>query len=196
LFAKLRENDQGRVGVSLETEETSGSPHDRSESPGDGTERSDGGHDIGVDVRDEDQAGLFSTTEEVPPVDSLIPVQNEALRSIKRLLVDLQNDTLEHLRTDNNWIPQEDYTDRFGDAFAKLASAITGDRDDSGAASVFATDLYDSVSTAVVSSRAAGSGDRAVAAATSKVFRTWRSDEAERRVVAVAADLAATTVDI
>ena len=129
------------------------------------------------------------TTENVPAGASLIPAQNAALRSIKRLLVDLQNDALEHLRTDEGWVPTEEFTDRFSEPFSELAVAITEDGGDGGAASVFATDLYDAVSSAVLAAREAGSGDRAIAAATSKVFRTWRSDEAERRVVAVSSDL-------
>ena len=122
-------------------------------------------------------------------VVSLIPVQNAALRTIKRQLVDLQNDALEHLRTDKTWVPGEEFTDRFSEAFTELAVAVTDDGDDRGAAAVFATDLYDAVSSAVETAREAGSGDRAIAAATSKVFRTWRSDEAERRVLAIASDL-------
>jgi hypothetical protein len=125
------------------------------------------------------------TTENV----SLIPVQNAALRSIKRLLVDLQNDALEHLRTDEAWVPEEDFTDRFSEPFGDLARAIDDDGDDGGASSVFATDLYDAVSSAVIAAREAGSGDRSIAAATSRVFRMWRSDEAERRVVAVTSNL-------
>ena len=137
--------------------------------------------------------GPQPTAAPEPEAPSLIPVQNAALRSVKRLLVDLQNDALEHLRTDKAWVPEEEYTDRFGEVFSELATAITGDTDDRGAASAFSMDLYDSVSTAIVSARDAGSGDRAIAAVTSKVFRTWRSDEAERRVVSVAAELAGNT---
>jgi DivIVA domain-containing protein len=124
---------------------------------------------------------------------SLIPVQNAALRSIKRQLVDLQNDALEHLRVDTAWVPDEAFTDCFSEPFGELASSIANSDDDGGAAAVFATDLYDAVSSAVVAAREAGSGDRAIAAATSKVFRTWRSDEAERRVVAVASELSGRT---
>ena len=120
---------------------------------------------------------------------SLIPVQNAALRSIKRLLVDLQNDALEHLRTDKRWVPDAAFTDRFGEPFEELAAAIDADGDDGGAAAAFAASLFDAVLQAVVAAREAGSGDRAIAAATSKVFRTWRSDEAERRVAAVASKL-------
>lgn len=125
---------------------------------------------------------------------SLIPAQNAALRTIKRSLVDLQNDTLEHLRTEQGWLPQEGFTLRFDDAFAELAAAVTGDDDDGGASGVFSTDLYEAVTTAIRAAREAGSGDRAIAAVASKVFRKWRSDEAERRVAAVAKALADASV--
>ncbi len=127
---------------------------------------------------------------ERPSGVSLIPVQNAALRTIKRSLVDLQNDALEHLRTEQAWLPGKDFTDCFRDAFAELAITLTGSDDDGGASTVFAVDLSDAVTSAIVGTRDAGAGDRAVAAAASKVFRTWRSDEAERRVVAVASALA------
>ncbi|MCL1592722.1 MAG: DivIVA domain-containing protein [Actinomycetia bacterium] len=127
---------------------------------------------------------------------SLIPMQNAALREIKRSLVDLQNDTLEHLRTDSSWTPEEDFTEVFVASFAGLALAIGGDGDDVGAASVFATDLFDALESVITDARAAGSGDRAVAAAASKVFRTWRSDEAERRVVAAAEAFAKAPSDV
>ncbi|VAW07758.1 hypothetical protein MNBD_ACTINO01-2160 [hydrothermal vent metagenome] len=123
-----------------------------------------------------------------PATPSLIPAQNAALRTIKRSLVDLQNDTLEQLRSQDGWLPDEAFTDRFSEPFTELASAV-GASDDKGAASAFGTDLYDSVTSAIERARDAGSGERAVAAAASKVFRTWRSDEAERRVVAVATAL-------
>lgn len=111
--------------------------------------------------------------------------RNEALRSIKRSLVELQNETLEHLRTDEAWMPDEAFTDRFGAAFGELTEALTGTRtDDDGAA--FGADLFDAVSTAIERARADGAGEREVAAAASKIFRMWRSDEAERRVMGLA----------
>ncbi|MDJ0791153.1 MAG: hypothetical protein QNJ71_04595 [Acidimicrobiia bacterium] len=119
------------------------------------------------------------------PGDSTIPAQNAALRSIKRTLVDLQNETLEHLRTDADWMPEEDYTDRFGSAFAELHRSVDGG-DDPGNARAFAADLFDALSSAIERARTSGGGDRAVASAASKVFRMWRSDESERRVVAAA----------
>jgi hypothetical protein len=115
-----------------------------------------------------------------PTTPSWIPMQNEALRTIKRSLVELQNETLEHLRTDAAWVPDEAFVDRFTPAFVELAGAIGGEPDDLGTA--FATDLLDAVSSAIERTRGAGAGDREVAAAASKVFRMWRSDEAERRV--------------
>jgi DivIVA domain-containing protein len=120
---------------------------------------------------------------------ALIPVQNEALRSIKRSLVELQNETLEHLRTDSAWLPAEGFTDRFREPFADLSAAIGSHRDPSEGAA-FGTDLLDAVTSAIGRARASGGGDREVAAAASKVFRSWRSDEAERRVVAAARSLA------
>ena len=113
---------------------------------------------------------------------STIPAQNVALRSIKRTLVELQNETLDHLRTDAAWDPAEDYTDRFGEAFSELNVEVWG-VDDPAVADAFATDLYDALQSALERSRAAGGGERAVASAASKVFRMWRSDEAEQRVV-------------
>ena len=179
LFARLREDspqsdqDSAQLTVdSSQSEEVSSAKSSEAESG-------------------ERRAEIASDTESTvePDIGSLIPAQNAALRTIKRQLVDLQNDALEHLRTDEGWVPGEEFTDQFSEPFSILAIAITDDGDDNGAASVFATDLYDAVSSAVISAREAGSGDRAIAAAISKVFRTWRSDEAERRVVATASVL-------
>jgi len=125
--------------------------------------------------------------------ESLIPMQNAALREIKRSLVDLQNDTLEHLRTDDGWVPPKNYTNKFTKTFEALAESI-GAQDDGGSeAKAFQKDLFRALVSAIEKSRDSGSGNRAVAAAASKVFRTWRSDEAERRVVASATLLASTT---
>jgi DivIVA domain-containing protein len=177
LFAQLREDS----AASGKDRATASDAEPAQATAQDGQRTKDSVSDAEVDPRPADDAE--------PESESLIPVQNAALRTIKRQLVDLQNDALEQLRMDDSWIPDEEFTDRFAEPFSELASAIAEDGDDGGAASVFATDLYDAVSNAVVGAREAGSGDRAIAAATSKVFRTWRSDEAERRVVAVASDL-------
>jgi hypothetical protein len=180
LFAQLREDSRQSEGESQQlTVDSSKSQEQESPQPSAVSRQPE---EDGTEVL-ETEGG-----ERIAESASLIPVQNAALRSIKRLLVDLQNDALEHLRTDDTWVPGEEFTDRFSEPFSELAAAIADDADDGGAASVFATDLYDAVSSAVVAARDAGSGDRAIAATMSKVFRTWRSDEAERRVVAIASD--------
>ncbi|GMR02320.1 MAG: hypothetical protein BMS9Abin20_0651 [Acidimicrobiia bacterium] len=182
LFARLRDDT---------AERTDGS----SPFPGDGR-----GASATMQVGDEPPSGpevaeAAAVTDDQSGV-SLIPVQNAALRTIKRSLVDLQNDALEHLRTEEAWLPKKGFTDRFHEAFAQLATTLTGSDDDRGASAEFAADLSEAVTSAIVGTRDAGSGDRAVAAAASKVFRTWRSDEAERRVVAVASALADESVPV
>ena len=182
LFAQLRNDSrEEKPDTRIQT------PEAEPQQPEEGASDADSGQRKADSVSEADSASA------APETASLIPVQNAALRTIKRQLVDLQNDALEHLRTEDAWEPDEEFTDRFSEPFSELAVAITDDGDDGGAASVFATDLYDAVSNAVVGAREAGSGDRAIAAATSKVFRTWRSDEAERRVVAIATDLSEDT---
>jgi len=144
-----------------------------------------------------DEDGSTDEQPDPSPVTvSLIPAQNVALRAIKKTLVELQNDTLEHLREEEGWLPSEQFTDRFTGAFSDLAVAVSGDAHDGGAGSAFGADLYDAVTTAIETVRAAGAGERAVAAAASKIFRTWRSDESERRVTSTARALAGTSTPI
>jgi DivIVA domain-containing protein len=131
------------------------------------------------------------TVTDPTPESALIPVQNAALRTIKRSLVDLQNETLEHLRTDDGWMPDRAFTDRFGAPFSEMAYVLTGSTDPS-LGTVFGADLHDAVSSAIERTRGAGAGEREVASSASKVFRTWRSDEAERRVVDTARELSST----
>ena len=113
-----------------------------------------------------------------------LAAQNAALKAIKRSLVDLQNETLEALRTDETWMPDEGFTNRFEEPFADLGESVDAETAaDAGRA--FASDLHDAVMSVIEAERGQGSGSRAVASAASKVFRTWRSDEAERRISAV-----------
>jgi DivIVA domain-containing protein len=190
LFAQLRAGTDVPVEPEAGDEREVTTPPEVPEPPpptADTGKQADEGHESADSRQPTAESGA---QDESPSAPSLIPAQNAALRTIKRALVDLQNDTLEHLRSEPDWLPDEAFTDRFSEPFAELALAVGG-ADDGGAAAVFAMDLYDSVTTAIQRTRDAGSGDRAVAAAASKVFRTWRSDEAERRVVAVAVALAA-----
>jgi DivIVA domain-containing protein len=117
-----------------------------------------------------------------PDESAVIPLQNAALREIKRTLVELQNEALEHLRTDAAWSPSPDFTDRFDEPFTELAIGL-GSSGSSPEGAAFATDLHEAVTAAIERTRSSGGGEREVAASASKVFRTWRSDEAERRVV-------------
>lgn len=125
-----------------------------------------------------------------PDESAVIPLQNAALREIKRTLVDLQNETLEHLRTDAAWTPSADFTDRFDEPFSELAIGL-GSEVPSPEGASFASDLHEAVTAAIERARDSGGGEREVAASASKVFRTWRSDEAERRVVDATARAAA-----
>lgn len=122
-----------------------------------------------------------------PAADSAsepLAVQNAALKAIKRSLVELQNETLESLRSDDAWLPEEGFADRFDEPFVMYGDAVGSDSAaDTGSA--FASDLQDAVTSAIQDERGRGSGSRAVASAASKVYRTWRSDEAERRLLAL-----------
>ncbi len=142
---------------------------------------------------DEDAAPPIEATREpeVGPASDVPSAtdHNSALRTIKRSLVELQNETLEHLRTDKKWIPPTGYTERFGPAFDGLAKSV-GATSGKGAAKTFSTDLLSEVTDAIERARSHGAGDREVAAAASKVFRLWRSDEAERRTLEVTRELA------
>ncbi len=119
----------------------------------------------------------------------LIPLQNAALKDIKRTLVDLQNDALDHLRTDVDWSPRKTFTNKFKEPFADLAKEITGAKGDGRAAKEFGTDLHGAVTGALTKARGSGAGDRQVASSVSRVFRMWRADEAERRVGDAAQEL-------
>jgi hypothetical protein len=83
------------------------------------------------------------------------------------------------------------------------------DNVDPGDSSVeFGTALVDAAQGAVARSRGAGAGHREIASALSRVFRSWRTDEAERRVqfasraayhigvTAALADLGATDLEV
>ena len=129
---------------------------------------------------------------ETTDVSTLIPLQNAALKEIKRTLVDLQSDALEYLRIDSAWTPRKTFTNRFGAPYAQLALGITGSKDDGGAAKMFSSNLHGAVAGAISKARDSGAGDRQTASDVSRVFRMWRADEAERRVADTARSLADT----
>ncbi|MEA3509837.1 MAG: hypothetical protein U9R51_00230, partial [Actinomycetota bacterium] len=158
----------------------------------------------------------------------LLPVQNRALRSVKRSLVEAQNQALEDLRLVEGWEPDENIVAvEVAEALAVLAreSMVAGfaaaaemmdttetpqpDSVDPGdPSSEFGKALIEAAQGSVARSRGAGAGHREVASALSRVFRSWRTDEAERRVqfasrsayhigvTAALADLGATVLEV
>lgn len=127
----------------------------------------------------------------------LLPITNRALRGVKKAVTDAQNVALDNLRTDESWQPeardlaemmQADLKGLWAESYSAGHSAAEemtgaklkrGDTPASNAATEFGEDLAGAVSNALVD---AGEGLRARQTATSRVFRGWRTDEAERRV--------------
>ena len=128
---------------------------------------------------------------------NLLPITNRALRGAKKSMTELQNIALDSLRTDGDWRPdqpavvealQADLIGLWAESFAaghSVAEEMTGSKikrpatPDSDATADFATALTEAVTKALDSS---GNGQRERQSAASKVFRVWRTDEAERRI--------------
>ena len=133
----------------------------------------------------------------------LLPIQNRTLRTLKRRIVDLQNRVLEELRVSGeDWtvdpamftaavgedlvrLSQESFVAGYAGA-AELTGADATPPPDRGAALDASADFVDGIRAAVdgalQQARAGDSGARQISAAVSRVFRAWRTDEAERRV--------------
>jgi len=127
----------------------------------------------------------------------LLPITNRALRGVKKAMTEVQNVALDSLRTAEDWRPDEgsiadsihaELVAVWSESFAAghaVAEQMSGDRlkrpatPASKADREFASDLADAVSTALDK---AGEGPRERQSAASRVFRVWRSDEAERRI--------------
>jgi cell division septum initiation protein DivIVA len=155
----------------------------------------------------EQVAAPRSATPRPDPLDLrerlLLPVQNRALRRVKEGIVELQNVALDSLRVTGSWeglsaaeatleAALDPVTEEGAEAGAAAAGAFTGGE---GTAPVItarsgtlvramASDLAGQVKAAVAGG--SGAGPLEVAAAVARVFRAWRSDEAERWVRAVA----------
>ncbi|HUG32944.1 MAG TPA: hypothetical protein VMM14_08630, partial [Acidimicrobiia bacterium] len=110
---------------------------------------------------------------------------------------EIQNVVLDNLRTDGDWLPDEEtiaesvhaelvavWAESFAAGHA-VAEELAGDKlkrpstPASRADTEFASDLAEAVTKAV---DRAGDGPRERQSAASRVFRVWRSDEAERRI--------------
>jgi hypothetical protein len=133
----------------------------------------------------------------------LLPIENRALRSVKRRIVELQNRVLEELRLgDDEWLPdralfaasigdevallaQESYVAGYAAAAELVGEAATPPPDhaaDQEATADFVDAILAAVKEALHRARASGGGTRQVSAAVSRIFRAWRTDEAERRL--------------
>jgi hypothetical protein len=128
---------------------------------------------------------------------SLLPITNRALRGVKKAVTDAQNIALDKLRTDNEWQPKgpvlaetmrADLIGLWAESYSvghQASEQMTGKKlrrkttPTSNAADEFGELLASAVSEALAS---AGEDQRDRQSATSRVFRAWRTDEAERRI--------------
>ncbi len=136
----------------------------------------------------------------------ILPVSNRALRNIKRQLTEAQNEALEELRlSDGEWDPdgpslgarlRPDLVVLASEAFASghaAAMEMTGERFKRPSTPKTEPELdwiaalLQDVHHALVEGRRQGQGARQLGASVSRVFRAWRTDEAERRVAELAA---------
>ncbi|MBW3666172.1 MAG: DivIVA domain-containing protein [Actinobacteria bacterium] len=125
----------------------------------------------------------------------LLPITNRALRGVKKAMTELQNIALDGLRTDTGWRPAEDpiadavradlialWTESYA-AGHSVAELMTGSKlkrpstPHAEAPADFAAAVGDAVREAIQGS---GQGQKERQSAASRVFRLWRSDEAER----------------
>ena len=151
-----------------------------------------------VGAEDASQQGVAAPSEFIEERDArLLPITNRALRGVKKAVTDAQNVALDSLRIDDSWHPdsqvlaemmQADLKGLWAESYSAghaAAEEMTGaklkrrDTPPSKAADTFGEDLAGAVSHALID---AGDGQREKQSATSRVFRGWRTDEAERRV--------------
>lgn len=180
LFASLRGGgDTATTGPEAPEEPTSS--EDQQEAA---EERDDGDADDGTD--------WIAVRE-----SRLLPITNRALRAVKKAMTDVQNVALDSLRTDEDWQPDEKTIARavhaellavWSESFAvghSVAEDMEGEKltrpktPVSNADKEFASDLAAAVAESLDQ---AGDGPRERQSAASRVFRVWRSDEAERRI--------------
>lgn len=147
-------------------------------------------------------SGGRDADEDVDPFEIrdrlLLPITNEALRAVKRALTDAQNQALEQIRVNaGEWRPDEAELEELvhddlvalseeaalAGAEAATELGVSGASSPEGPAPVeppaLGRDLAQALTAAV---EGAGPGARERQAAASRVFRGWRTDEAERRL--------------
>ncbi|HEY5579183.1 MAG TPA: DivIVA domain-containing protein [Acidimicrobiia bacterium] len=135
----------------------------------------------------------------------LLPIVNEALRSVKRHLTDAQNEALEGLRTSDDWQPaQESLAGLLSDDVTAMTTSSFGAGSDAARELVgveavdlprtgledptadFATALCSDVRTVLEKAKRADQGALQVSSSVARVYRSWRTDKAERRLLAAA----------
>jgi hypothetical protein len=127
----------------------------------------------------------------------LLPITNRALRGVKKSVTEAQNIALDSLRTDEDWMPdggalaetlRADLIGLWAESYSAghaVAEEMTGSRlkrpdtPHSDAADGFGRALASAIDGAL---GGAGEGLRDRQSAASRVFRGWRTDEAERRI--------------
>lgn len=132
---------------------------------------------------------------------ALLPITNRALRGVKRAVTEAQNIALDGLRTDTRWTPDRveisetlraDLITLWAESYAAghdRAEAMTGAK--LKRPPTPSTDSPETLGAALVDGleremTAVGDGQRERQSAASKVFRAWRTDEAERQVRSLA----------
>ena len=223
LFARLRDpaadgdaggqgSDQLPASSSQPEPEPDPEPESSSSPSGGGADEGGGGGQEG-DRLSEASSGPDPQPEPEPETEPsldpfalrerhLLPIQNRALRGVKRNLVEAQNRALEDLRLVDGWEPdgnivsgeisealailgRESLVAGFAAAAEMMETTETPQPED--VASVdpspeFTAALVEAAQNSVVRSRGTGAGHRETASSLSRVFRSWRTDEAERRV--------------
>ncbi|HJR92030.1 MAG TPA: DivIVA domain-containing protein [Acidimicrobiia bacterium] len=143
-------------------------------------------------VSEPDDGDAFETRDRL-----LLPITNTALRTIKRVLTDAQNEALDQIRqSEGEWSPDPVV---LGAGLRDELESLVADSAEAGLEAAtelgvgagpsvevdptrldsLATELAGALDSAI---GAAGGGTRERSAAASRVFRGWRTDEAERRV--------------
>lgn len=146
-----------------------------------------------------------STTMTLDPFEVrdelLLPIANRALRNVKRRLTEAQNAALEAIRLDEtSWTPTgsgladdlradfvvleaESFSAGHSAAETYLSKRLTRPKaPPPTGVEAFVEALVADLARAVTDGRAHDHGSRQLAADVSRVFRAWRTDEAERRV--------------
>ena len=160
----------------------------------DGTERRDDAGRTAVAVARQSAVDPFELRDRL-----LLPIANRALRAVKRDIVDLQNRVLEEVRVgEPGWLPdrplvaasfgpeirqleRESYLAGHSAAAEMVGSQKTPQPGSEGPG-IATAGFVDALHEAVRSALASSDGARQVSAAASKVFRAWRTDDAERRL--------------